>query len=206
MIPELAQKSPLYSFLFKLDVELYEQTKQAGCPHCEDGRLDDGFYERHPKGGPDDLPDELRERRSLCCAKQGCRKRTLPPSCLYLGRKLYWKAVILVVLACRQKRENSWTYEKLQARFGVSRSTIWRWANYFEEFFSESDEWKKRRGYVVEQIDRDSIPGAVWEIFREVYDDLEEAMGKMVQFLSADPERLMRDERLTQKSASFQEI
>ena len=198
MIREFAQKSRLYSLLHAIDVELYEQTKEAGCPYCAEqtdspGQLDDAFYERKPRGGPPDLPDELRVRRSLCCAEEGCRRRTLPPSCLYLGRKVYWRLVILVVLVCRQRRWESASYRELESLLGVSRSTIWRWMELYAERFADSDEWTVRRGLVGGDIDSGTVFASVWEVIRDRHDDRDEAMMAMLRFLSIPPGEFLMD-------------
>ena len=38
-------------------------------------------------------------RLSFCCGREGCRRRVLPPSVLFWGRRVYWAAVVLVVTA-----------------------------------------------------------------------------------------------------------
>jgi len=198
MIREFAQKSRLYSLLYDIDVELYEQTKEAGCPPCAEekdspGQLDDAFYGRKPRGGPPDVPDELRVRRSLCCAEAGCRKRTLPPSCLYLGRKVYWRLVILVVLVCRQRRCESASYRKLQALLGVSRSTIWRWMEMYAATFADSEEWTTRRGFIRGEVEESRLFASVWRIFRHHHDDRDETMVAMVRFLAISPGESLMD-------------
>jgi hypothetical protein len=198
MIREFAQKSRLYSLLHDIDVELYEQTKEAGCPHCVDqkddaGRLDDAFYERKPRGGPDDLPDQLRLRRSLCCSREGCRRRTLPPSCLYLGRKVYWRLVILVVLVCRQRRCESVSYRKLTALLGVSRSTVWRWMELYAARFAGSEEWTERQGLIGGEVGDSTVFASVWKSFRAHQDDRDEAMVAMVRFFAVRPSDFVRD-------------
>ena len=42
---------------------------------------------RKPHGGPADLSETFSLRHSLCCGREGCRRRTLPPSVLFLGRR-----------------------------------------------------------------------------------------------------------------------
>jgi hypothetical protein len=80
--------------LLALDRELARETKQRGCPRCE-GVLDVANYPRKPRGGPFALRDEHSRRLSLCCRREGCRKRghtafgALPrPARVPLGRRL----------------------------------------------------------------------------------------------------------------------
>jgi hypothetical protein len=50
---------------------------------------------------------------SLCCGAQGCRRRVLPPSVLFLDRRVYFAPVMLVITALRQGRDRGYTVEKL---------------------------------------------------------------------------------------------
>ena len=59
-------------------------------------------YMRKPRGGPEDLPEKFFVRYSLCCGRRGCRKQTLLPSVLFMGWRVYWANVILVVVTPRQ--------------------------------------------------------------------------------------------------------
>jgi hypothetical protein len=74
-------------------------------------------------------------RLSLCCGRIGCRRRVLPPSVLFWGRRVYWAAVFLVVVALRQGRTRGYTVERLKALFGVTRPTLARWMRYFQQVF-----------------------------------------------------------------------
>ncbi len=38
-------------------------------------------------------------RHSLCCGRRGCRRRALPPSLRFLGRRVYLEAVVLIATA-----------------------------------------------------------------------------------------------------------
>jgi hypothetical protein len=133
-----------FQILHRIDKDLAEQTLTGGCPHCQ-GALHHASYQRKPRGGPPELPEEMCRRLSLCCARQGCRKRVLPPSCLFLGRKVYWGAIVLVVVAAKQRRPGSVSAAKLKSLFDVSRETVTRWLDFFAEVFPKSQVWKRCR-------------------------------------------------------------
>ena len=95
----------LFFVLARIDWSLAAEVRAGGCPHCG-GPLHAAHYLRKPRGGPP-LPDSLSTRRSLCCGH--CRRRSTPPSGLFLGRKVYWGAVVVVVAALRQRRTGSAT-------------------------------------------------------------------------------------------------
>ena len=63
----------------------------------------------------------LRIRLSFCCDRDGCRKRTTPPSVRFLGRKVYLGAIVILISAMRQGPSPRRVRE-LSARFGVDRA------------------------------------------------------------------------------------
>jgi hypothetical protein len=110
-------------------------------PYCG-GPLHQAYYERKPRGGPSDLPEQYSIRMSLCCGTEGCRKRTLPPSVLFWERRVYWGVVILVLVALREGRTKGATAARLQQLFGVSRFTLTRWLRYFHQIFPSTNTWR----------------------------------------------------------------
>lgn len=101
---------------------------------------------RKPRGGPADLPEAFAVRLSWCCGREGCRRRVLPPSVLFWGRRVYWAAVILVVTALRQGRAEGFTAQRVQAMFGVTRLTLVRWLRYFRDCFPQTARWRQLVG------------------------------------------------------------
>ena len=69
-----------------VDKDLAATTKKQGCS-CG-GRLHCANYPRKPRGGCENLPQSYDYRLSFCCDRDGCRKRTTPPSVRFLGRKV----------------------------------------------------------------------------------------------------------------------
>jgi hypothetical protein len=134
----------LFRSLYAIDLELAEKCRNGRCQHdgCY-GPLHEAYYSRKPRGVNLKIPDEYSIRMSLCCG--WCRKRTLPKSCLFFGRKVYWGVVIILVTAAIQgtKKHN---ITELCIRFGMSRRTIGRWVSYFELSFSKTKQWLNLRG------------------------------------------------------------
>lgn len=153
MLLDLLQKSALFLVLHTVDLDLAEKTREKRCPHCGDGILHYARYARQPRGGPDELPDELCVRHSLCC--DTCRRRVLPPSVLFMGRRVYWGVVVLLVVALRQNREDSVSVRKLSQTLGVARSTIWEWMEWFRETFPTTRGWRSQRDRFGPDLDRD---------------------------------------------------
>jgi hypothetical protein len=83
----------IFQLLEKVDSDLTQETRLKGCLLCG-GKLHRSDYDRKPRGGPQwDL------RFSLCCAKEGCRRRHTPPSVRFMGRRVYAGLVVVLVSA-----------------------------------------------------------------------------------------------------------
>lgn len=164
MLAELVQKASLFRLLFLIDTDLAEQQQKKRCPYCG-GRLDKAYYERKPRGGPEHLDHRCMIRRSLCCSRQGCRHRLLPPSCLFMGRRVYWGGVVLVVMALRQARPKGASTIKLMRMFGISRKTLFRWIAYFRDQFPVSAHWQRLRGRVSSFVRDSELPGGLLDLF-----------------------------------------
>lgn len=164
MLPELLQKSNLFFLLYRIDEDLAGQCRESGCPYCG-GRLHRADYERKPRGGPDTIPEPYLVRHSFCCERPDCRKRSLPPSCRFWGRRVYWSCAILVVMALRQGRTTGFSVNKIMTMFGVDRKTVCRWTGYFREQFPATDRWRMLRGRVSAQVPDSSLPTGLLEYF-----------------------------------------
>ena len=82
---------------------------------------------------------------------------------LFLGRRVYWGGVILVVTALRQQRNEGYTVRKIMDLFGVTRSTIGRWLAFFRSTFPQTVIWHKLRGLLIPPVAAEEIPLGVLE-------------------------------------------
>jgi len=77
--------SKLWRWLVRIDEDLAEETREAGCVLCE-GPLHSARYRRKPRGVARQRLDETAAMRlSFCCARDGCRRRHTPPSVRHHG-------------------------------------------------------------------------------------------------------------------------
>jgi len=164
MLSDLLQDVSLFRILHQIDRDLAESCRQARCPYCQ-GSLHSAPYFRKPRGGPEKIPEEYLQRFSLCCGQEGCRRRVLPPSCLFMGRRVYWQAVILVVMTLRQSKSNGIGANQLMRMFSIPRKTIARWINYFRDEFAASRKWLRLRGRVDGSVGNKDLPGGLVEHF-----------------------------------------
>ena len=171
MLPELLQKSNLYKLLLRIDCEFSDSVKNQGCQFCN-GTLHQANYPRQPRGPFNSIPEEYQIRHSLCCSSENCRKRNLPPSCRFMGRKVYFWPVILIVMTLRQNRENSYSAGKLMRLFNISRNTLKRWFTFFKECFPLLPNWQRIRGLIPANISNNEIPGGLLHAFLKRFEGI----------------------------------
>jgi hypothetical protein len=169
-----------WSFLTSIDRDLAERTRRNACS-CG-GRLHRSDYPRAPRGGPGDLPEEYRYRFSFCCDRDGCRKRTTPPSVRFLGRKVYLGAVVILVSAMRQGPVPRRVRE-LSRLFDVDGATIARWQTFWRDHFSQSPFWKIARARLVPVLEIASLPRSILEAFLRT-NDQRDGWARLLKFLS----------------------
>ena len=180
MYHKLLQDSTFWTFLFRIDQDLAKTAQAEACPKCG-GRLDCANYPRKPRG-PRNLPSQYRYRLSFCCSRDGCRKRVTPPSVRFLGRKVYLGVIVVLVSALRQGPTPR-RLRELTERFGVSRRTIYRWRDFWNEHFPKTKFWKTARARLVPVSAIECFPRSLLEAFVRVCDD-HDSWGKFLRFLS----------------------
>jgi hypothetical protein len=183
MLLELLQKANLFSLLHRIDMDLASRHRQKGCPYCG-GPLHQANYPRKPRGGPDELAEDCLIRLSLCCGREECRRRSLPPSTLFMGRRVYWGCVILVVMTLQQNRAGGVSANHITRLLGVSRKTLIRWATYFREEFQLSAQWRRLRGKVSPWVRDSELPGALVRFFLLHSESPEKAMSACLYALA----------------------
>ena len=181
MYHELPPRASLWPFLFTIDRDLAEAARQQGCS-CG-GRLHQANFPRKPRGEPEPLPEQYGKRLSFCCDRDGCRKRTTPPSVRFLGRKVYLAAVVILVSAMRQGPSPR-RIRELSKLCGADRRTIARWQVFWREHFPQTQFWKVARGRVaVLGAETTALPRSLVDVFVRGPDQ-QQAWGRLLQFLS----------------------
>lgn len=164
MYRNLLTESSLYPILQVLDEAIAKEAQQRGCP-CG-GALHRACYPRKPRGAVAEVEGDpaYRRRWSFCCAEEGCRRRMTPPSVLFLGRKVYFGAVLVLVSVLRQG-PSPMRLSRLREMVGVSARTVQRWRKWWTENFVESDVWKAARGRLRVPADASRLPLSLLEAF-----------------------------------------
>ena len=178
MYAELLGDATLYEILQRIDEDLAAQARAAGCT-CG-GRLHSAVYPRKPRGGPAGLGAGYENRLSYCCAREGCRRRTTPPSVRFLGRKVYLGAVVVLVSALRQGPSPT-RVRVLHEMFGVGERTLRRWRQWWQKSFAEGSFWRAARGRFMLALTPGELPRAVAERFGAQTTD---GLCRLLRFLS----------------------
>jgi hypothetical protein len=176
----LLRNASFWTFLFNVDKDLADQARQQGCL-CG-GRLHCANYPRKPRGGCEKLPESYDYRLSFCCERDGCRKRTTPPSVRFLGRKVYLAAVVVLVAAMRHGPSPRRVRE-LTDLFDADRRTIARWCIFWREHFPQTPFWKVARGRFRSSLVMADFPRALFDAFIHRTDSHED-WRRLLEFLS----------------------
>jgi hypothetical protein len=158
-----ASLKTLLSQLEPLDRGLAEETRTRGCCFCG-ARLDSARYPRKARGVPQELDGFFSSRYSFCCAREGCRRRTTPPSFRFLGRRVFAAAVVVLLSALEQgvTRQRA---RRLREWVGISRRTLGRWRRWWRQEFVQTGFWQAARGRLRRPIREDRMPLSLLEIF-----------------------------------------
>jgi hypothetical protein len=164
MYRNLLTESSLYPILRALDEKIAEEARKHGCS-CG-GSLHQACYPRKPRGAPPEVDSDRTYcwRWSFCCAVEGCRRRMTPPSTLFLGRKVYFGAVVVLVSVLRQGA-NPTRLSRLKQLVGVSARTVRRWRQWWLSSFVESEVWRTARGRLRSPADASRLPLSLLEAF-----------------------------------------
>src|SRR5258708_4320763 len=96
MFDQIELGDEFFGRLVAIDEALLARVRKRACRHCG-GALHRGDYARKPRGGRlANVAEAFCRRFSLCCSREGCRRRTTPPSVRFLGRRVYVGAVVVV--------------------------------------------------------------------------------------------------------------
>jgi len=164
--------------LLVFDRDLAASTRAARCWLCG-GALHSASYDRKPRGCPGGLCQEYAERFSFCCAVDGCRKRTTPPSLRFLGRRVYL-ATVVTLIAAMQLGITPSRLARLSVVPGIDRRTLARWRAWWRSTFTDSPFAPVAMAAVVPPIDIAALPVSLLERFAG---DVGEKLIALLRFL-----------------------
>lgn len=172
MIGWLPESAKFFQGLLDEDEGAVDRQRARGCPSCR-GRLDRADYPRKPRGLPERWEGLFVRRFSLCCCREGCRRRATPSSVRFLGRRVYVAMVVLlgatvpVLVAI--------------ALCGAARRTVERWTTWWTKALPESAFWRVARARLMPPVDEAQLPG---ELLVRFAGDRDDALLKALGFIA----------------------
>jgi hypothetical protein len=155
-----------FEVLTQIDARIAADVAARGCPFCG-GPLHVANYERKPRGGRLVSHGEPYTRRcSLCCGRRGCRKRVLPASMRFLGRRVYLEAaVVLASLVATSSR----ALRVAARQCGVCARTLKRWLQWWREEVICTSWWMELRSRLVAPVpDPRRLPASLLTHLRDI--------------------------------------
>lgn len=157
MFEEIELGGEFFERLTTVDAEITAKVAAGGCRFCG-GRLHRGDYARKPRGGLVAVAAEtFRRRFSLCCGREGCRRRSTPPSVRFLGRRVYVGAVVIVASVVALVAASA-----ARRAAGVPARTTRRWLRWWRGPFTTTAVFVDIAARMV-AVDRPRLPASVLE-------------------------------------------
>jgi hypothetical protein len=157
MFDQFTFSREFFATLEALDRAIALRVAANRCPVCG-GPLHAGNFPRKPRGAliaPEG--EAFLVRFSLCCGREGCRRRATPPSLRFLGRRVYLGVVVIVASLVAQALGAA----DAQAT-GVPRRTTRRWRSWWSGPFLTKEVFLAIRARLV-GVDVGEIPRSIVE-------------------------------------------
>lgn len=173
MYQTLLGSSSFFALLLRLDEDTASEARQAGCA-CG-GALHRACYPRKPRGGPLGLAPEHRLRLSFCCSVEGCRRRVTPSSLRFLGRKVFFGVLVVLVPVLREGPTPQ-RLRRLSQLYGVSLRTLRRWQRWWREAFVTSRFWRAHQARFATALAPETLPGSLLAAFAGIAEPAERVL------------------------------
>lgn len=195
MYASIVAEASFWSQLVEIDRQLQQETMRRGCPWCQ-GALHVADHPRKPRGLPEGLEELWSRRFNTCCGR--CRRRTMPPSVRFLGRRVYVGAIVILAtmfaLVCE-----------------AARRTLQRWSAWWTQALPATTWWREMRGRFDRPLDSSELPASLLKRYEahvgarspEALVEMLSALGPMTTSMvaSADVGGAVGRARLAQKMA-----
>lgn len=181
MVPSSISGDKIFQWLVEIDEETSRRVAAGGCRWCA-GPLHRGDYARKPRGGLLALTGEAFCRRfSLCCGRAGCRRRAMPPSVRFLGRRVYLGVAVVLasILAL-----TATAARQIERQTGIPGRTVRRWRAYWESDFPRSQLFQEQRGRFLPPLCVERLPASLLERFEREDRDRQEVLVRTLCFLA----------------------
>ncbi len=155
MVDPFEMRIEFFEGLRAIDEAIVERAAQEPCRECG-GPLYRGDHPRKPRGGLLAVAAEAFGRRfNLCCGREGCRRRAMPPSVRFLGRRVYVGAVVVVASAIAL---TTIAASAAVRATGVPARTTRRWLRWWRGPFTASAPFVELSARLVPAPERRRLP------------------------------------------------
>lgn len=194
MFDRIELRIEFFEGLLAIDEAIVERAAREPCRECG-GPLHRGDHARKPRGGLLAIAGEAFSRRfNLCCGRDGCRSRAMPPSVRFLGRRVYLGAVVILATALAFAAT---TGAAATRTTGVPARTRRRWLRWWRGPFTASGPFVEFSARLVPAPERQRIPLSLLE---RLADEYPVAVAKLLAWLAPitttscpDGSRFLRD-------------
>ena len=162
--------------LGEVDEERARRVQLERCPHCG-GPLDRADFPRKPRGELGEAAGAYQRRISLCCRNEGCRRRATPPSVRFLGRKVYFAALVVIASTVGRAAVLVGRGRVREVR-GVPVRTVRRWLGWWQTAFALSAFWSEAKSLFAVPIAIAGLPASLLTRFGDG------ALGRALAFIS----------------------
>lgn len=161
MCHALLQDIKFFQLLVRIDEELAQQTRAAGCA-CG-GVLHRANYPRKPRGCPGEVRADFEHRLSFCCSE--CRKRCTSLSVRFLGRRVYLG--LAVILRSARLTQSSAITTRLSQSLNVPLRTLQRWRQWWQDQFPLTGLWQAMCARFMPPVQTELLPSSLIQRFGE---------------------------------------
>lgn len=152
--------SEFFEGLTAIDAQIVEKVAEGGCVFCG-GPLHRGDYPRKPRCGLIAASAETFVRRfSLCCGREGCRRRATPPSVRFLGRRVYVGAAVIIASVIAL---GAATAGAARRATGIAARTLRRWLRWWRGPFIATPVFVAIAARFVPAVERRRLPASILE-------------------------------------------
>jgi hypothetical protein len=163
MFDDIELGREFFEKLRAIDQAIVDDVAAGPCQFCG-GPLHRGDYPRKPRGGLVAKGVEAHDRRfSLCCGREGCRRRATPPSVRFLGRRVYAGAVVIVASVIALAVSVAATARQ---RTGIPSRTTRRWVGWWRDPFTTTRVFVELCARLVPAVSRQALPTSILERLR----------------------------------------
>lgn len=162
MFDQIELGCEFFEILMAVDVKILESAAGGRCPFCG-GPLHRGDFQRKPRGGAIAVGAEVFARRfSLCCGREGCRRRATPPSVRFLGRRVYVGAAVIAACVIGIAIASA---RAAQRATRIPARTVRRWHAWWRGSFTETAVFLQIVARMVPAVSRTRLPTSLLERF-----------------------------------------